>query len=77
MSDRPATELELEILRRHVREGKSRVALQISIIETLDEGNHIKAAALARRVLEAMRISLDMSKQHLLRIELQSKSFPC
>jgi hypothetical protein len=63
----------LEMARRHVSEGESRIVLQISIIATLEEGNHTESAALSRRVLETMRTSLDMAKRDLTRIESQSK----
>ena len=59
----------LEMARRHVRQGESRVVLQMSIITTLEEGNHTESAALSRRVLETMRISLDMAKCDLTRFE--------
>jgi len=64
--DRPETVLEMA--RRHVLEGEERLARQIAIVAK----NHTDAA-LANKVLEAIRLSLDMSKRHLADLERRSK----
>ena len=60
--DRPETVLEMA--RRHVLEGEERLARQIAIVAKLERDNHTEAA-LATKVLETIRLSLDMSKRHL------------
>jgi hypothetical protein len=68
--DRPETVLEMA--RRHVLEGEERLARQIAMVAKLED-DHTETAALGRKVLEAIRISLDMSKRHLAEIERRSK----
>ncbi len=68
--DRPETVLEMA--RRHVLEGEERLVRQIAMVAKLED-NHNETAALGRKVLEAIRISLDMSKRHLSYLERRSK----
>jgi hypothetical protein len=68
--DRPETVLEMA--RRHVLEGEERLARQIAIVAKLERNSHTDAA-LATKVLEAIRLSLDMSKRHLADLERRSK----
>jgi hypothetical protein len=68
--DRPETVLEMA--RRHVREGEERLARQIAIVAKLERNSHTDAT-LATKVLEAIRLSLDMSKRHLADLERRSK----
>ena len=70
--DRPETVLEMA--RRHVLEGEERLARQIALVAKLERDNLTEAAALATRVLETIRLSLDMSKRHLGDLERQSQS---
>lgn len=72
MIDRPETVLEMA--RRHVLEGEERLARQIALVAKLERDNLTEAAALATRVLETIRLSLDMSKRHLGDLERQSQS---
>jgi hypothetical protein len=58
---------------RHVLEGEERLARQIALVAKLERANHADAAALGSKVLEAIRLSLDMSKCHLARLERRSK----
>jgi hypothetical protein len=58
--------------RRHVLEGEERLARQIAMVAKLED-DHTETAALGRKVLEAIRISLDMSKSHFSRLERRSK----
>jgi len=69
--DRPETVLEMA--RRHVFEGEERLARQIALVAKLERDNHPEAAALGSKVLEAIHLSLDMSKRHLSRLERRSK----
>ena len=64
----------LEMARRHVREGEERIARQEGVLAKLDRDNHPQAAVLGRAVLETMRLSLNLSKQHLRALEEKSKS---
>jgi hypothetical protein len=68
--DRPETVLEMA--RRHVREGEARLTRQIAIVAKLERDNHTEAA-LAPKVLETIRLSLDMLEGHLSRLERRSK----
>ena len=43
-------ETELEMARRHVREGEERVMRQVGIVLELEIDNHPKAAALGRKL---------------------------
>ena len=56
-----------------VREGQERLARQIALVTKLERANHTDAAALGSKVLEAIRLSLDMSKRHLSRLERRAK----
>jgi len=67
------SETVLEIARRHVREGEERLARQIALVAKLERDNHTEPVALATKVLETIRLSLDMSKRHLSRLETRSK----
>jgi hypothetical protein len=69
--DRPETVLEMA--RRHVLEGEERLARQVALVAKFESANHTDAAALGSKVLEAIRLSLDMSKRHLSRLETRSK----
>jgi hypothetical protein len=69
--DRPETVLEMA--QRHVLEGEERLAQQIALVAKLERDNHTEPAALATKVLETIRLSLDMSKRHLSRLERRSK----
>jgi hypothetical protein len=51
-------ESELEIARRHVREGEARVARQEEIVADLERAGHTKATEHGRMVLETIGISL-------------------
>jgi hypothetical protein len=68
--DRPETVLEMA--RRHVLEGDERLARQAAIVAKLERNNHTEAA-LATKVRETIRLSLDMSKRHLRDLERRSK----
>ena len=70
MIDRAETVLEMA--RRHVLEGEERLARQIAIVAKLERDNHTEAA-LATKVLETIRLSLDMWERHLSRLERRSK----
>jgi hypothetical protein len=63
----------LEMARRHVCEGEKRVERQMAIIAAMEKGNYTRAAALGRQVLETMRVTLDVAKHHVQRLEIQSK----
>jgi len=56
--DRPETVLEMA--RRHVLEGEERLARQIAIVAKLERNSHTDAA-LATKVLEAIRLSPTVS----------------
>ena len=64
----------MEMARRHVRDGEERIARQEAIVTTLTGNSPPEAAILARVVLETMRSSLELAKDHLRRIEERSKS---
>ena len=65
----------MEMARRHVRDGEERIARQEAIVVTTLTGNSPpEAAILARVLLETMRSSLELAKDHLRRIEERSKS---
>jgi len=68
--DHPETVLEMA--RRHVREGEERLARQIAIVAKLERNSHTDAA-LATKVLEAIRFSLDIWKGHLAHLKRRSK----
>ena len=70
MIDRAETALEMA--RRHVLEGDERLARQAAIVAKLERNNHTEAA-LATKVRETIRLSLDMSKRHLRDLERRSK----
>jgi hypothetical protein len=59
--------------RRHVLEGEARLTRQIAIVAKSHRDNHTEAAALATKVLEAMGVSLDMSRRHLHDLESGAK----
>ena len=63
----------LEMARRHVLEGEERLARQIALVAKLERDHYTEAAALGSMVLEAIRLSLDMSKRHLHDLESRSK----
>jgi len=63
----------LEMARRHVLEGEERLARQVALVAKLERASHTDAAALGIKVLEVVRLSLDMSKRHLSRLETRSK----
>ena len=71
MIDRPETVLEMA--RRHLLEGEARLARQIALVRKLERASHTEAAVLATKVLETIRVSLDMSKHHLTDIERRAK----
>ena len=66
-------ETELEMARRHVREGEERLARQAAMVAALEGANHIAAAALGRQLLETIRSSLGATKRHLQQIEGRSR----
>jgi hypothetical protein len=59
--DRPETVLEMA--QRHVLEGEERLTRQTAIVAKLERNNHTEAA-LATKLRETIRLSLDMSKRH-------------
>ena len=67
MSDR--LETELEMARRHVREGEERVTRQAAIVAELERDSHAKAAVLGRELLKTMLTILDFQKRHLRELE--------
>jgi hypothetical protein len=70
-----ARDTQLEIARRHVREGAERVARQEELVAWLDQrGNYASQTALARKILTTLRTSLDLMRVHFRRIEGQSDS---
>ena len=71
MIDRPETVLDMA--RRHVLEGEERLARQIALVAKLERDNQTEAAVLGSKVLEAIRLSLDMSKRHVHDLESRSK----
>jgi hypothetical protein len=71
MSDRHETAL--EVAQRHVCEGERRLARQARILDKMERDHHVRAAALAKRVLATMRAALDLQKRHLRQIEAGSK----
>ena len=71
MIDRPETVLEMA--RRHVLEGEERLARQVALVAKLERASHTDAAALGSKVLEVIRLSLDVSKRHLHDLESRSK----
>ena len=50
---------------RHVREGEERVASQEARLAALIRNGHHDAAARGAKVLEQMRLSLDLARRHL------------
>jgi hypothetical protein len=50
-----------------------RLARQIALVRKLERASHTEAAALATKVLETIRVSLDMSKHHLTDLERRAK----
>jgi hypothetical protein len=54
---------------RHVREGEKRVVRMVELIDEMDRHNRAAAAATGRMILETMRVSLDLWRLHLVRIE--------
>jgi hypothetical protein len=66
-------ETELEMAQRHVREDDQRLARQIDIVAQLERRKFHEAAALAKRVLKNMHVTLDMARRHLEAIEKRSK----
>jgi hypothetical protein len=66
---------QLELARRHVREGTERVARQEELVAWLDQdGNYASQTALAREILTTLRTSFDLMRDHLRRIEGKSES---
>jgi hypothetical protein len=59
------SEYALALAERHVQEAEERVACQAAIVARLDEAGHGWAADEARKMLEPMRISLDIARSHL------------
>ena len=74
MSDRPDTELEMA--RRHVREGGERIARLEAIVAALERNNHPTAAARGRNLLETMLSILDTQRRHLREIEKRNLGHP-
>ena len=62
----------LEMARRHLLEGEERLARQVALVAKLERASHIDAAALGSKVLEVIRLSLDVSKRHLHDLESRS-----
>ena len=50
---------------RHVREAEGHVAHLVAIIDELDRHNHPEAAERAKKVLETLHRSLELSRDHL------------
>jgi hypothetical protein len=67
MRDGPETKSEMA--RRHVRDSQDRVWRQVAIVAELVKDNHSDAAARGRELLETMRSTLDLAKDHLREIE--------
>ncbi|CAH2603573.1 conserved protein of unknown function [Rhodovastum atsumiense] len=60
---------------RHVREGEQRIARQMMIVDTLEKDDHPKAAEQAKQVLDVLRRSLELAREHL-RIEQDMHGTP-
>jgi hypothetical protein len=58
-------EQELEMARRHVREGERRVARQTEMVAELEHYCRNPAAVLARELLAILRKTLNLAKQDL------------
>jgi hypothetical protein len=59
--------------RRHLREGEERLTRQASIVAELEIEGHTEQAAFGKRLLENMRLALELQKRHLRDIEAQSR----
>jgi hypothetical protein len=59
--------------RRHVAEGKDRVARQEILIAELDRDGHPELAVQARELLTTFETSLRLMREDLLRIENESR----
>jgi hypothetical protein len=66
----------VEMARRHVREGEGRLQRQAAMVTTLELHGYSEAATQGRRVLETMRVSLDMAKRHFLDIAAKTAAAP-
>jgi hypothetical protein len=73
MADLHRSDTELEMVRRHLREGEERLARQETIVAELEIEGHTEQAALGKRLLENIRRALELRKRHLRDIEAQSR----
>ena len=62
----------LNMARRHVREGEERLARQAIVVGEMEAHGHDEQAALGRRLLETMRLSLNLQRRHLRDIEARA-----
>jgi hypothetical protein len=63
-----APETTLEWAERHVRQAEAAVARQEEIIAEMDRDGHPEAAARGRKVLETLRVSLRLAREHYQRL---------
>jgi hypothetical protein len=73
MMIRRRTEDRLSMARRHVAEGKDRIARQEILIAELDRDGHAELAVKARELLTTFETSLRLMRDNLLRIENESR----
>jgi hypothetical protein len=66
----------LALARRHVLEGERRVARQRVIIQEMESHHHSEVSAAARRVMETLQASLQLSRQHFERLKEASGRHP-
>ena len=65
MKDRDETPLAMAA--RHVMEGEERVARQQAVVERMLKAGYQRQAAEAAKLLETMRTTLSLSREHLRR----------
>jgi hypothetical protein len=70
----PATAIAQE--RRHVLEGEERVARQEALVKKTVEQGHAELARIAGQMLDALRASLDLSRERLLYLEARYGTAP-
>jgi hypothetical protein len=60
---------EIEIARRHVREGEERIARQQVLMEKTESARYLGDVTQGTKLLNSMRFTLDLARHHLQRLE--------
>jgi hypothetical protein len=66
----------IELAKRHVRDGENRVRRQQAVVDELQRTGHALEVQLARALLDAYQVSLDLSRDDLARYEASHRLRP-